>query len=340
MKTFITIGLSLILSTTAFAKETSIKKIIRSTSDSAQYRALSNLSFREINQPANIKYLGKLFRSGRDSAYEALLPLCTTINRMISDSNTELKNTIFKSLAATRGSYEKQNQTLRCVGKRLAKPESFIRLLKRSVKSGDQFLGRNFLEKLNRNDVTNELANDLGSIVLKNKRKHLTISMLETMSMARGFDVTPYYLHVVKYSSKNDRSAVLSGLQFLTRYGLDVPLSMIGDLVDILRYKDSQMIGLAMKLIKTTLRKNLGMGTSISKVHECFPQGNHKEHSEGVKTISTMLDLMFVSGGSMAFSRSASAGYIEYKALTRSQRRKLKRTIQKIIQGAQKSNRE
>ena len=75
-------------------------------------------------------------------------------------------------------------------------------------------------------------------------------------------------------------------------------------------------------------------------MQECFPQGVHKEFSDGVKNFSALLDIMMVSGGSMAFSRSAHHGYKEYKPLTRSQRRKLKRTIQKIIQGAQKSNRE
>ena len=82
-----------------------------------------------------------------------------------------------------------------------------------------------------------------GQLFLKIKKKAPDNSMLETMSMARGFDVTPYYLHVVKYSSKNDQSAVLSGLQFLQRFNVDIPLSMINDLVDILRYRDSQMIG-------------------------------------------------------------------------------------------------
>ena len=94
---------------------------------------------------------------------------------------------------------------------------------------------------------------------------------------------------------------------------------------------------MAIDFIQKTLANHLGL-SSLQEVRECFPQAKQKAHSDGVVMMSAMMDIFMFAGGSNSFglSQSAMSGYKDYKPLTLSKRRKLKRIIRKIIRSAQK----
>lgn len=340
MKALYLLFITLLSMSSVFAESSSIKQIIRTKGGYERIRLLHDMSFRDINTPENIKYLKTLMVSGGSTVDDLLFPICMTIGRGISDYTADLKDVVLSSLTSSRTSMDRKRALISCVNQNVTKTPKYMKLTKRLASRGDQYTAREFLEKLKRSEVSEKLAQDLGKLVLKNKRKRLTETFLKVMAKSGAVDMIPYHLHVVKYSSKNDEYAVLSSLRHIMRSRTKVPLSMINDLVDLLRYRNNQIVGMAIGLIQKTIANHLGLPSlqRIKECAECFPQGEQKAHSDGVVMMSAMMDIFMFAGGSngFSFSQNALSGYTKYKPLTLSKRRKLKRIIRKIIQAAQK----
>ena len=110
---------------------------------------------------------------------------------------------------------------------------------------------------------------------------------------------------------------------------------MINDLVDLLRYKNNQIVGMAIDFIQKTIANHLGLPSlrRIKECAECFPQGQQKAHSDGVVMMSAMMDIFMFAGGSSGFGfpKGAQCMDIKYKPLTFSKEESSKELSERLF---------